>query len=107
MSARELERPSRPLTLEEVEEDGRPAVFSAYGDHLAYMNGTVYSLSHDPDPCDVLQPQLLSDAYVVTSPAGIEYGWRHLDECDHPRRSGGIRTTSLEEGEPADHRLPD
>jgi hypothetical protein len=70
------------LFLDEVVAAGRPAIFSAYGDHLLYVDGTIYALPRDPNPLDLTEPRSPSDAYVVTHTTGIEFGWRHLETCD-------------------------
>jgi hypothetical protein len=72
----------RLLSLEEVVAAGRPAAFSCYGDYLAYVDATVYSLPREPEPHDLAQPLALPGAYVVTGSIGIEFGWHHLDGCD-------------------------
>jgi hypothetical protein len=79
ISAGEVKRGQRPLTIEEVREAGTPAVFSAHGDHLAYADDTVYALLREPDPCDLADLPHLPGAYEVTNDAGIEYGWYHLE----------------------------
>jgi hypothetical protein len=81
MSARELKQSQRPLTIEEVREAGLPAIFSAFGDHLAYADGTVYALPREPDPCELADLPHFFGAYVVTNVVGIEYGWYQLDGC--------------------------
>ena len=79
MDARELERGQRLLTIEEVREAGLPALFSAFGDHLAYVDGTIYALPREPGSRDLANLSSLSGVYEVTSVAGIEYGWYHLE----------------------------
>jgi hypothetical protein len=79
MGARELKRGQRPLTIEEVREAGLPAIFSAFGDHLAYVDGTIYALPREPDPCELADLPGLLGVYEVSSVVGIEYGWYHLE----------------------------
>lgn len=71
----------RMLTLDEVRTTSSPAVFRAFGDHLLFQNGLVYSVARESD---LDQPDLvpsLPDAYVITNGVGIEYGWQHLEGC--------------------------
>jgi hypothetical protein len=74
----------RQLFFDEVVAAGRPAIFSAYGDHLLYVDGTIYALTRDPDPSELAEPRSFSGAYVVTHTIGTEFGWRHLETCDCP-----------------------
>jgi hypothetical protein len=72
----------RPLlSFEEVAAAHRPATFSAFGDHLLYLEGTVYALPRSPHPSDLAEPLRVRGAYVITQTVGIEFGWRHLDDC--------------------------
>jgi hypothetical protein len=72
----------RPLlSLDDVAATHRPATFSGFGDHLLYIEGTVYALPRRPEPPDLAQPMSLPGAYVVTQTVGIEFGWQHLNEC--------------------------
>jgi hypothetical protein len=81
MDARGLRGGQRPLTIEEVREAGRPAILSAFGDHLAYIDGTIYALPRELDPCELADLPGLFGAYEVTHVVGIEYGWYHLAGC--------------------------
>jgi hypothetical protein len=81
MDGRGLRGGQRPLTIEEVREAGRPAILSTFGDHLAYVDGTIYALPREPDPCELADLPHLSGAYEVTHVVGIEYGWYHLESC--------------------------
>jgi hypothetical protein len=78
----------RLLSLEEVIAARRPATFSAFGDHLLYLDGTVYALPRSPEPSDLAEPLRLPGAYVITHTVGIEFGWQHLDECPCPLCTG-------------------
>jgi hypothetical protein len=81
MSSREINQGQRPLSIEEVRAAGLPAVYSAFGDHLAYFGGTIYALPREPDACELADLSGISGAYEVTHVVGIEYGWYHLDGC--------------------------
>ena len=74
----------RRLTLDEVRQASVPAVFRAFGDHLIYVGGTVYSLPAEPDPDDLATNLSLPGTYVVSEEVGIEFGWEHLHDCDCP-----------------------
>ena len=63
MSAHGLEQGRRPLTIEEVREAGRPAIFSAFGDHLVYLDGIIYALPREMEPCELADLPHLSGAY--------------------------------------------
>jgi len=79
----------RPLlSLEEVVAASWPATFSAFGDHLLYLDGAVYALPRSPEPSDLAEPLRLPGAYVITQTVGIEFRWRHLDECPCPLCTG-------------------
>jgi hypothetical protein len=71
----------RPLTIEEVRAAGRPALFSAFGDHLAYLDGTIYALPREPDQRDLANLPSLPGAYEITTVVGIEYGWYQFEDC--------------------------
>ena len=71
----------RLLSLEEVVAARQPATFSVFGDNLLYLDGAVYALPRSPEPSDLAEPLRLAGAYVVTQTVGIEFGWRHLNEC--------------------------
>jgi hypothetical protein len=79
VSSRGLKQGQRLLSIEEVREAGLPAVLCAFGDHLAYVGGTIYALPRELDPCELADLPGLSGAYEVTHVVGIEYGWRHLE----------------------------
>jgi hypothetical protein len=71
----------RLLTLDEVRAANFPAVFRAFGDHLVFIEGRVYSVPHETD---LAHPDLvphLPDTYVITNSVGIEYGWQHFEGC--------------------------
>ena len=71
----------QPLTTEAFRAAGLPAIFSAFGDHLAYVDGAVYALPRKLDRrelADLPDPQ---GAYEVTTVAGIEYGWNQVEAC--------------------------
>jgi hypothetical protein len=73
------------LSLDEVRRAGRTATFAVFGDHLLYHNGAVHALPHAPDlekPTELLSHPAV---YRLTSSAGIEFGWLHLEGCDCPR----------------------
>jgi hypothetical protein len=88
VSEKSEERRSRALgylSLDEVRSAGRPATFAAFGDHLLYHDGVVHVLPHAPDlekPTELLSHP---EVYRITSSAGIEFGWLHLEGCDCPR----------------------
>jgi hypothetical protein len=72
----------RLLSFEEVVLSGRPAIFSDFGDLLAYLDGTVFILKG----CDVAGQPLANppvlDAGSIVRAVGIETGWRHANDCD-------------------------
>jgi len=70
------------LTLDEVREAGRTAIFDAFGDHLVYHDGALHVLPHTPDLEKL--PEVLSqpEVYQLKSSVGVEFGWRHLEDCD-------------------------
>jgi hypothetical protein len=73
------------LSLDEVRRAGRTATFAVFGDHLLYHDGAVHVLPHAPDlekPTELLSHPAV---YRITSSAGIEFGWLHLEGCDCPR----------------------
>ena len=81
MKAREGKPTGQLLDIDEVRAAGLPALFSAYGDHLAYVDGTIYALPRELDPCELADLPGLSGAYPVIHVVGIEYGWRHIEAC--------------------------
>lgn len=81
MDAPSLRADRQPLTIEEVQAAGLPAILSAFGDHLAYVDGTVYALPRELDPCELADLPDLQRAYEVTHTVGIEYGWYQIDVC--------------------------
>lgn len=81
MGAGERGGRGRWLALDEVVKAGVPAIFSAFGDHLVYVGGSVYALPREPLPAEVTEPRALPGAYVLSNPAGVEYGWHHLHDC--------------------------
>ena len=69
------------LSLDEVRRAGRTATLAAFGDYLLFHDGAVHVLPHAPDsekPTELLSHPAV---YRMTSSAGIEFGWLHLDEC--------------------------
>ena len=73
------------LSLDEVRSAGRTATLAAFGDYLLFHNGSVHALPHAPDlekPTELLSHPAV---YRITSSAGIEFGWLHLEGCDCPR----------------------
>ena len=70
------------LSLNEVRSLRRPALFLQYGDSLLYDDERLFDLTPEAPgraptyPPDVLPPQVLERGI------GIEFGWRHLAECD-------------------------
>jgi hypothetical protein len=78
----------RLLSIEEVVAARRPATLCAFGDHLLFLDGTVYALPHSPEPSDLAEPLHLPGAYVITHTVGIEFGWQHLDDCPCPLCAG-------------------
>jgi hypothetical protein len=81
MDVRDGKPAGQLLGIDEVRAAGLPAMFSAYGDHLAYVDGTIYALPHELDPCELADLPGLSGAYEVSHVVGIEYGWRHIEPC--------------------------
>ena len=81
MNARESKPAGQLLGIDEVRAAGLPALFSAYGDHLAYVDGTIYALPRELDPCELADVPSLSGVYTVSHVVGIEYGWRHVEPC--------------------------
>lgn len=79
-SARQGLRDRRLLSIDEVRAAGRPAVFSAYGDYLAFVDGAIYALPREPEACELAALPSLLGAYEVTNVVGIEYGWYQLDD---------------------------
>ena len=71
-----------PLTLDDVRASGQLAFFHAFGDDLVYLRGTVYCVPSQAESCDPEELVRQPDAYPVTSVAGIEFGWHHLEGCD-------------------------
>jgi hypothetical protein len=72
------------LSLDEVRSAGRTATFAAFGDYLLFHDGAVHVLPHAPDlekPTELLSHPAV---YRITSSAGIEFGWLHLEGCDCP-----------------------
>ena len=89
-SATEKSQPRRSrlldyLSLDEVRRAGRTATLAAFGDYLLFNDGVVHALPHAPDlekPTELLSHPAV---YRITSSAGIEFGWLHLEGCDCPR----------------------
>ena len=81
MEARQGKPSGQLLGIDEVRAAGLPALFSAYGDHLAYVDGTIYALPRELDPCELADLPGLSGAYPVIHVVGIEYGWQHIEAC--------------------------
>lgn len=72
----------RLFSLDDVIDARQPATFSAFGDHLLFVDGIVYSLPRDPMPSEFAEPLDVPGSYIVTQTVGIEYGWRHVAGCD-------------------------
>lgn len=81
MDAGEGKPTGQLLGIDEVRAVGLPAQFSAYGDHLVYVDGTIYALPRELDPCDLADLPSLSGVYAVSHVVGIEYGWQHIEAC--------------------------
>ena len=70
------------LTLDEVREAGRTAYFLDYGEALLFTDGQVFEVSEVIRARQIDQrPSPLPDA-VAEAGVGIEYGWRHVADCD-------------------------
>ena len=107
MSAHGLEQGRRPLTIEEVREAGRPAIFSAFGDHLVYLDGIIYALPREPDPSELADLPHLSGAYEMTTVVGIEYGWYELAACTRAPETEAPPQAVLPRGIPVSRRQVD
>jgi len=81
MNEQQLGPRPRPLSFEEVEAAGLPALFSAFDDLLIYKDGTVHALPSTAGPADLAQPEQLPGAYAVTQRVGIEHPWLHASGC--------------------------
>jgi hypothetical protein len=79
MDRRQLDEGQRALTIEEVRMGGRPATFSAFGDHLVYLDGTIYAVPQEPKVCELASLPGLAEAYEVVHVVGIEYGWYQVE----------------------------
>jgi hypothetical protein len=82
MDSRESKPTGQLLEIDEVRAAGLPALFSAYGDYLAYVDGTIYALPRELDPCELANLPSLSGVYTVSHVVGIEYGWRLIEACE-------------------------
>jgi hypothetical protein len=69
------------LAYDEVAALGEPAIFSAFGDHLVFVQGTVYELPAGVPAGQFTQPHLIQGARPITNLVGAEFGWRHLEGC--------------------------
>ena len=78
MGIRETAGKLGSLTIEEVRASGRPALFSAFGDNLAYLDGTIYCLPCDPRVGQLPSITGHSEVYELSSVVGVEYGWYHV-----------------------------
>jgi hypothetical protein len=77
------------LSLSEVRRLGRPALFLEYGDNLLYDDERLFDLTPEsPGKPPEYPPQLLPQQ-VLERGTGIEFGWRHLAECDCDHCCGG------------------
>ncbi len=70
------------LSLNEVRSLQRPALFIDFGEKLLYHDERLFDLTPEapgrpPDYSPVMLP-----AQVLDLGVGIEFGWRHLAECD-------------------------
>ena len=96
------------LSLDDVRKSGQLAFFHAFGDDLVYLHGTVYCVPSQAESRDPGELVRQPDAYPVTTVAGIEFGWHHLEGCDcdlcHHSRSSDkeIKVRDLERHEPAE-----
>ena len=70
------------LSLDDVRKSGELATFHAFGDDLVYLHGTVYYVPSQAEGRDPEELVRQPDAYPVTTAAGIEFGWHHLEGCD-------------------------
>jgi hypothetical protein len=73
----------RLLSLQDVIEIGRPAVYRRFGDELLFMDGTLYDVGQ-ATPAELELQAPLDDSGLEHEAVGIEYGWRHALDCSCP-----------------------
>jgi hypothetical protein len=74
----------RLLSLKDVIEAGRPAVYRRFGDELLFMDGTLYDVGQSSSPTELALQTPLHDPRFENETVGIEYGWRHALGCSCP-----------------------
>jgi hypothetical protein len=74
----------RLLSLKDVIESGRPAVYRRFGDELLFMGGTLYDVVQESRPTELELQTPLHDPSFENETVGIEYGWRHALGCSCP-----------------------
>jgi hypothetical protein len=74
----------RLLSLKDVIETGRPAVYRRFGDELLFMDGTLYDVGQENRPTELDLQIPLHDPRFENETVGIEYGWRHALGCPCP-----------------------
>jgi hypothetical protein len=71
----------RRLSLNEVIETGRPAVYRQFGDALLFMDGKLFDVIEPGSPTELWRKALPDDPRFERRAIGIEYGWRHVSGC--------------------------
>jgi hypothetical protein len=74
----------RLLSLKDVIDAGRPAIYRRFGDELLFMDGTLFDVGQSSAPTKVELQAPLHDPRFDSEAVGIEYGWRHALGCPCP-----------------------
>jgi hypothetical protein len=70
------------LSLQEVREMRRAALFFDFGDALLYLDDALFDIrSRETGTLDGIRPLPLPHQ-VLEAGVGIEHGWRHVTGCD-------------------------
>jgi hypothetical protein len=77
-----------PMAYDEVTAIGVLAVYEAFGDHLVFIDGTIYALPEGFESYGAVDVSSIVGAVRITSVVGVEYGWRHLRDCACGRCGG-------------------
>ena len=70
------------LSLDEVRQSGRVAYFFDFCEALMYVDGALFEIRPSGAGTSNGMRRTPMPRSILDSGVGIEYGWRHLAECD-------------------------
>ena len=70
------------LSLDQVRQAGRTAVFTSFGEYLVVESGTVHVVPVAAQPLHVSEAVAEPGCFRLGVSVGVEFGWRHLPGCD-------------------------